>query len=261
MLRIARHVHERTGMRNLCLAGGVALNCVANGRILREGRFENIWIQPAAGDAGGALGVAYFIWHQLLGKPRAPKPDDAQHGSLLGPSFADDGVRGFLDGARATYECAATTRRSCDRTARLMADGKVIGWFQGRMRVRAACARLSQHSRRPAQPRHADDNEREDQVPRIVPAVRAGRAARARQRLLCDAAERRQPVHAVGRAGARTSTACRSTTRSGRSRASTCYARRARRSPRSRTSTIRRASRRSTSDTGAFAACSSASSD
>jgi carbamoyltransferase len=131
MLRIARHVRARTGSKNLCLSGGVALNCVANGRISRECDFENVWIQPAAGDAGSALGVAYFVWHQLLGKPRAPKPDDAQHGSLLGPSFADDGVRGFLDGARATYEWL-DDETLVDRTARLMADGKVIGWFQGR---------------------------------------------------------------------------------------------------------------------------------
>ena len=75
LLRMARHVHRETGMRNLCLAGGVALNCVANGRILREGPFENVWIQPAAGDAGGALGVALFIWHQLVGKPRIAQPD------------------------------------------------------------------------------------------------------------------------------------------------------------------------------------------
>src|SRR5712691_11345711 len=85
MLRTARHVHAQTGMRNLVLAGGVALNCVGNGRILREGPFENLWIQPAAGDAGGALGTALFFWHQLLENGRTPSPHDSQRGSLLGP--------------------------------------------------------------------------------------------------------------------------------------------------------------------------------
>ena len=89
MLRAARHLHAQTGLRNLCLAGGVALNCVGNGRILREGPFERIWIQPAAGDAGGALGVALFIWHQLLGRPRTAAAGDAQRGSLLGPAYDD----------------------------------------------------------------------------------------------------------------------------------------------------------------------------
>ncbi len=85
MLRMGRDLHRRTGLKNLVLAGGVALNCVANGRLLREGPFESIWIQPAAGDAGGALGAALFVWHQLLGKPRRPEGRDAQKGSLLGP--------------------------------------------------------------------------------------------------------------------------------------------------------------------------------
>ena len=89
MLAAARHVHRETGQRHLCLAGGVALNCVGNGRILREGPFDDIWIQPAAGDAGGALGVALFIWHQLLDHPRPAAPDDRQLGSLLGPRFTD----------------------------------------------------------------------------------------------------------------------------------------------------------------------------
>ena len=89
LLRMARHVHVRTGKSNLCLAGGVALNCVANGRILREGPFNEIWVQPAAGDAGGALGTALFIWHQLLGNPRRPQAPDGQAGSLLGPSYSE----------------------------------------------------------------------------------------------------------------------------------------------------------------------------
>jgi carbamoyltransferase len=131
MLKIARHVQARTGSKNLCLSGGVALNCVANGRILRESGFDDVWIQPAAGDAGSALGVALFIWHQLLEKPRTPKREDSQHGSLLGPRFGEDSIRSFLDGVRSTYEWL-DPHAVIDRVARLMAEGKVVGWFEGR---------------------------------------------------------------------------------------------------------------------------------
>jgi carbamoyltransferase len=133
MLRAARHVHAETGMRNLCLAGGVALNCVGNGRILREGPFENIWIQPAAGDAGGALGVALFIWHQLLDHPRIARSEDAQHGSLLGPRATDSEIRAFLDRTGAVYHEYETDDDLCEAVANLMAAEKVIGWFQDRM--------------------------------------------------------------------------------------------------------------------------------
>ena len=133
MLRAARHVHAETGMTNLCLAGGVALNCVGNGRVLREGPFENVWIQPAAGDAGGALGVALFIWHQLLDKPRACQPLDSQSGSLLGPRFSDDEIRRFLDEKGAVYCRSEGDDDLCDCVAELLADEKVVGWMQGRM--------------------------------------------------------------------------------------------------------------------------------
>jgi carbamoyltransferase len=133
MLRCARHVHKMTGMKNLCLAGGVALNCVGNGRVLREGPFENLWVQPAAGDAGGALGVALFIWHQLLGNARQPVARDSQHGSLLGPRHSRDEIRAFLDKAGATYEELPDDEALCARVADLLASEKVIGWFQGRM--------------------------------------------------------------------------------------------------------------------------------
>ncbi|HEU4764598.1 MAG TPA: carbamoyltransferase N-terminal domain-containing protein, partial [Candidatus Eisenbacteria bacterium] len=103
MMRCARHLHRETGMKNLCLAGGVALNCVGNGKILRDGPFENVWIQPAAGDAGGALGVALFIEHQLLDRPRRVERLDRQRGSLLGPRFGTEEVRAFLDKVGATY--------------------------------------------------------------------------------------------------------------------------------------------------------------
>ncbi len=133
MLRCARHVHRETGMKNLCLAGGVALNCVGNGRILREGPFENVWVQPAAGDAGGALGVALFIWHQLLGNPRASQPRDSQYGSLLGPKYTAEEIRGFLDGAGASYRYFDDEDALCDEVAGLLGSEKVVGWFQGRM--------------------------------------------------------------------------------------------------------------------------------
>ena len=133
MLRTGRHVHQQTGMKNLCLAGGVALNCVANGRLQREGPFDNIWIQPAAGDAGGALGVALLIWHQLLNNPRTADPLDAQHGSLLGPHFGDDEVREFLEDAGAVYHFVPEEDELCERIATLIASEKVVGWMQGRM--------------------------------------------------------------------------------------------------------------------------------
>ncbi|HEX5106459.1 MAG TPA: carbamoyltransferase N-terminal domain-containing protein, partial [Pirellulaceae bacterium] len=103
ILRIAAELHRRTGMDNLVMAGGVALNCVANSRLLREGPFRSIWIQPAAGDAGGALGAALFVWHQLLNQPRTADPSDSQGGSLLGPQFTSAAIRTLLDGAGARY--------------------------------------------------------------------------------------------------------------------------------------------------------------
>ena len=133
MLRAARHVHRETGTKNLCLAGGVALNCVGNGRILREGPFEKIWSQPAAGDAGGALGAALFVWHQLLGNPRSAEDQDSQCGSLLGPRFADERIREVLDGCGAKYQYIDDEEQLCARVAELLASEKVVGWFQGRM--------------------------------------------------------------------------------------------------------------------------------
>ena len=133
MLRAARHVHEQTRLADLCLAGGVALNCVGNGRLLREGLFERIWIQPAAGDAGGALGAALLIWHQLLGNPRAPADPDGQCASLLGPAFGDDEARAFLDGEGAVYRTFDTDDALCEHVAERIDAGEVVGWMQGRM--------------------------------------------------------------------------------------------------------------------------------
>ncbi len=135
MLKTCRHVHAQTGEKNLCLAGGVALNCVGNGRILREGPFENIWIQPAAGDAGGALGAALFAWHQYLDQPRSRATDnhrDDQRGSYLGPAFSDDEIEKFLVAHQAPYH-RIEPQRIAATVADAILDGKVVGWFQGRM--------------------------------------------------------------------------------------------------------------------------------
>ena len=132
VLRIARHAHELTGARHLAMAGGVALNCVANGRLLREGPFDDLWVQPAAGDAGGALGAALFTWHQLLGHPRRPDPRDSQAGSLLGPCFGDDEIRRDLDAAGAVYQRCDDEDELIDRIAELVQQEKVVGHFAGR---------------------------------------------------------------------------------------------------------------------------------
>jgi len=133
MLLAARHLHQQTGLKKLCLAGGVALNCVGNGHILRDGPFDKLWIQPAAGDAGGALGAALFVWHQLLDKPRVPSPSDSQAGSLLGPEYSAEQIHEFLDNAGAYYERIDDEQVLADRIADEIRQGRVVGWFQGRM--------------------------------------------------------------------------------------------------------------------------------
>ena len=133
MLRMARHVHRETGMENLCLAGGVALNCVGNGRLLRDGPFKRIWIQPAAGDAGGAVGVALAIWHKVLGNPRTPPATgDGMQGSYLGPEYSDDEIGRFIESMGAVAE-KLPRDAMIERTAQMLADEKVVGWLQGRM--------------------------------------------------------------------------------------------------------------------------------
>jgi len=133
MLRMSRHIHEVTGRKNLCLAGGVALNCVGNGRILREGPFENIWIQPAAGDAGGALGAALFTWYQCLGNDRkADNIEDFQRGSYLGPDFEDSDILRYLKSSDIPYT-KLNSEDIPEKIADLIAEQKVVGWFQGPM--------------------------------------------------------------------------------------------------------------------------------
>ncbi|MCX5635414.1 MAG: carbamoyltransferase [Planctomycetota bacterium] len=131
MLNAARYVYRQTGMKNLVLAGGVALNCVGNGKILREGPFDNIWIQPAAGDAGGALGAALFVWYQLLGNERKTDGTDKQHASLLGPSYNNQQICTYLDSIGAKYHTLEDSMLF-DNVADLISEEKVVGWFQGR---------------------------------------------------------------------------------------------------------------------------------
>jgi carbamoyltransferase len=133
VLRMVRHAHEVTGMSKLTMAGGVALNCVANGHVLREGPFEDIWIQPAAGDAGGALGAALFAWYQLLDRPRDNRGKDAQRGSLLGPHYSEEETRAFLDSQGAVYQYYENDGELCDVVAGLLADQNVVGHVAGRM--------------------------------------------------------------------------------------------------------------------------------
>ena len=133
VLRATRHAHSLHGGKNLVMAGGVALNCVANGRVRREGPFENIWIQPAAGDAGGSIGAALLVWHHKLGQGRDVELPDGQHGSLLGPVFTNPEIGMFLDSVGASYEYIEDEAVLLDQVASLLAREKVIGWFQGAM--------------------------------------------------------------------------------------------------------------------------------
>jgi carbamoyltransferase len=133
MLRLVRSLQRDTGAENLCLAGGVALNCVGNGRILREGPFKGLWIQPSAGDAGGAIGAALTAWHQLENQPRwVDGSRDRMRGSFLGPSYTNEEIEIFLRNKEALYE-RLPNETLFDRVAGELAQGKVVGWFQGAM--------------------------------------------------------------------------------------------------------------------------------
>ena len=132
MLRMVRTAHKETGLDRLCLAGGVALNCVGNGRILREGPFKEIWIQPAAGDAGGALGAAQLIWHRHCKRPRTVAPRDQMRGAYLGPEYPDAEIEAFLRRVGAAYE-RLPRADLMPRVAGILADEKIVGWFNGRM--------------------------------------------------------------------------------------------------------------------------------
>ncbi len=132
ILRLSNTVHRELGVEYLCLAGGVALNCVANGRILREGRFRDLWVQPAAGDSGGALGAALAVWHEYHNNPRPARDGDRMCGSYLGPASSNDEIRQFLDSVGAVYEYL-DEEELLSSVAKLLADEKVVGWFEGQM--------------------------------------------------------------------------------------------------------------------------------
>lgn len=133
IMKMARHVHKETGSENLCLAGGVSLNCVSNGKLLRDGPFKRVWIQPSASDAGGALGAALIAWYEYLGNARkADEAKDFQKASLLGPSFSDDEIESFLKENNIPYE-KMPVENIAKIVADMLADQKVVGWFQGRM--------------------------------------------------------------------------------------------------------------------------------
>lgn len=133
MLRLAHHARKLTGESNLTLAGGVALNCVASGKIHRAGIFDGIWVQPAAGDAGGSLGAALYAAHVGLGSPRTIGKRDSQKGSYLGPRYSSDTIAAFLDRTKAVYQRVSDPAERAERVAGAIADGKVAGLFQGRM--------------------------------------------------------------------------------------------------------------------------------
>lgn len=135
MLRLARHAHDRTGAAALCMAGGVALNCVANGRILREGPFDELWVQPAAGDSGSAVGAALHHWHEVVGKPRRIVRPDAMRGAFLGPSVHTDEVDSWMEQSDLQGEREADPDELCDRVAAELEGGAVVGWFGGRMEL------------------------------------------------------------------------------------------------------------------------------
>jgi len=132
VLRLTRSLAKQTGSRNLCLAGGVALNCVANGKVLRDGRFDNIWIQPAAGDAGGAVGAALSAYHGFAGRPRRTSGADGMAGAYLGPQFSQKEIERRLTAAHAKFD-VLDEAAMIDATAQALADQKAVGWFQGRM--------------------------------------------------------------------------------------------------------------------------------
>jgi carbamoyltransferase len=132
VLRIGRSIAAETGEKNLCLAGGVALNCVANGKLLREGLFENIWVQPASGDAGGAIGAALAAYHLQLGERREVQRPDGMSGSYLGPQYSQDAIEAALKRVDASFT-TATDAEVIERTADALSAGKAVGWFQGRM--------------------------------------------------------------------------------------------------------------------------------
>jgi carbamoyltransferase len=172
LLRMARTVHRETGQKHLVLAGGVALNCVANGRLLREGPFEDLWIQPAAGDAGSALGCALFAWHRVLGRPRQPDRR-RQKATYLGPAYSDDEIGAFLESHAYPAERVPEADLA-DRVADLLAAGQGRGLVPGAHGIRTSGAGIPQHSRRPPAPARCSpcSTSRSSSASRSVPSRR-----------------------------------------------------------------------------------------
>ena len=177
ILKIAHHVHERTGMKNLCLAGGVALNCVANGRLMREGPFEKVWIQPAAGDAGTALGSALAIWHHYLGNDRTVE-ERRQKASYLGPAYSDDDIEAYLKEMEIPYTRYSETELP-DKVSDLLINGdRVDRVVSGADGIWPTCVGGEKYFGRRAFPTHADHVEFENQISRVVSTFCSERIAR-----------------------------------------------------------------------------------
>ena len=199
VLRLTRSLAAETGLRNLCLAGGVALNCVANGKVLRDGRFDDIWIQPAAGDAGGALGAALAAYHLRHQGSRAQRSigSMACTAPISGPHLRRATSRARLNGCRRALRPCSTSASLIERSARRSRDGKAVGWFQGRMEFGPRALGNRSILGDPRSPTMQKTLNLQSQIPRELPPLRAVRAARGRRRLV--RARRRQPLHAAGR--------------------------------------------------------------
>jgi len=193
VLSMTRELHRLTQKKNLVLAGGVALNCVANGRLLREGPFSQVWIQPAAGDAGGALGAALFTWHQLLEKPRQASPNDSQSGSFLGPRFSEKEIEKTLAARGISSSRIRSTRR---RKSGRLVSGKDGIW--------PACSWRAKHPRRCQKSRNAIGDERQNKISRELSAVCSVRFTRACIGLFRASTRDRKPIHAAGGSHSRT---------------------------------------------------------
>ncbi len=198
VLRLTRALADETGSQNLCLAGGVALNCVANGHVLRDGRFREIWVQPASGDAGGAVGAALAAYHELCAGPRTPIRPDGMSGALLGPAFSDDEVEARLRGAGAVLE-RLDRADMLERTAQALADGEVVGLVPGSDGVRSTGARGPVDPGRSPLPGDAVEAQPQGQAARVLSAVRPVRDARVGGGVVRP--RRRQPLHAARRRG------------------------------------------------------------
>ncbi len=202
VMRMATHAHEVTGQSRLCLAGGVALNCVANGKLLRKGIFDELWIQPAAGDSGAALGAALDLWHTHHGRPRSIGPDarSPQAGSYWGPEYSETEITSFLDSSDLPYERVDPGERA-SLIASFIDEGKVVGHLSGRAEFGPPRTRCAFHPRRRQESGDSDDTQPPHQVPGVLPTVRADGARRARRRLL--RARHREPLYVDRRPGAR----------------------------------------------------------